>query len=570
MTATKGERRSRLSRRPKTAAPVAPAPAPTPTAADAPEGDAKRNLLDVFLGRGNQETPNPWEPLPERYHYIELDGRHALVVTQERGQFVDYRTTAGASPEAALATALEDINRRDPVLVAVAGQYVQARRIAEFPRVPDRALSGAIAAKATQFASLGVLASAGRVIETTEGRAAVVAAVDNARVAPLWALSNRPGEFAITAAPLRLVVDGVHLAMRYGAAEVTWVVDGNVMYHRAMSVGGLDSLYDQLDNAAGPGSARVETVLRNMAQGDMDAVATVESYVADAVSEARQTLNQWATQAKMPAPERIAVFGPGAILPTLPSRLVAAGFKPEPPPLPPGVSFDSLPEPTRLAAWSPAAGARVPVRGLWELFINEAAAAATAARQQAARRATNIARGVIALVLLVLMAVVPVLAADWTRASARADLKEANDQLAPMQPWLDAAAAVQGRIGTVSSISEPVWQDIMRTLYNALPDLPDGSSVTNFSASVGADSITIKIEAAVPDRSGQEVRFAKVAIWARNVADALGAVPNIPNFSHAGNADRVNLELTLPFSDARWYLPRVGATTTTTTPGVQQ
>jgi hypothetical protein len=409
---------------------------------------------------------------------------------------------SGASTAAALAAALREAGARDPVIVGWVADGGLHRTT--MPVVPSPQRRAVIAAAAEQLAP-GELTC---VRVGADGRHAVVGSASGDAVADVLRHAGRP--VALVLAPMTLTEDGLWLGVSRQCAVLTLVEGGIPRLSRRLGCGGLLAPSSALARHGGPGPERLRSVLAGNGSTDSDAVRASDDYVVALATETRATLSSWRRNDRVEAPLAY-VYGPGAALPTLESRLAAEGVRAlAPPPLANASRIDATTQITSLVAMCASSISVDDIVG----FRDTHAEARRVAMSRSAARVRRVALGGILGGAAMLGVVIPVAEGRVARHLSNARLHTADALLAHLAPEERAFTRVNAARSAwlADGAAEPDWSE---AIAGVLGSAPPGISFV----SVGLDdttlpgSVTVTVEA-----DGGATTFADLESWAHTLA----------------------------------------------------
>lgn len=431
---------------------------------------------------------------------IELDGARATLVAVVDGAAVFAKAFTGATPGEALTAALAGTKRNDHIRVALVTPGSRVRRL----DVTGEMLASRAAFEDAVYTALpvpregttaaGLFFDPDALVGATLGAGVGALAPADPVEAAYALLGNRKAEIVPPAFTLT-GHDGLHLAVRGATADLTLVVDGRPVAHRQMRCGGLDDVAATLgDGATDVGERRLAAALAGGGVPDPVAAAEVDQYLRKLAHEVRQTRDHWARSGEK-APAEVTVFGTGALATGLDEHLRDAGLtRTELPGL--NRSLAVLAPQQRLAAAGAFLAAATAGDGLPAAAYPNPRALALAV---AAARRSKTRRQLVA-VLAVLLAAV--LAAGVPILRGAIDLKSANAERAAAQTRLDARAAQDQELTTVTRLCgmyrsltahDPRWSQVLGIVYTSAAE--HGAQVANLTATSDGTTISAAVTA---------------------------------------------------------------------------
>jgi len=491
-------------------------------------------------------------------HAVEVDGDFVRWCVIDNTRVIDYGTIHGSSTTDAVAQWRNAAHPSGDISIVWSGPGAQCRRMRVDRRITGDLLAPVLANKAA--GELGATLSdhlVSAVALTPDGvgidEPYVVASVDAASVAAIWAPLSGMDRVSVTTLPLIWSEDGLHLSIRWSSATLALVDSGYPVQFRYLDSGGLELLAHNLIDALNLTDESPAEVVARVALSNImptgEAGKVVQDYIDRLAFSIRQSANAWA-KGGMPLPDSVYISGMGVRLPTeevehaiaAQSGLVARreGI---------AVALDRTSIPldedgashivvmTALAGAIPASAALLD-RGLEGL---------KRARQRAAAKRRKIGAIVGAVLALVALGVAPILLADSGLSSANANLATANttyQQLAPYVAASNELLAGQSAV-TAASSGNVDWSVVVAKVIAASPPNATFSAI-NISGLTGTETITL-----VGSLAGT-TSFAPVAGWISSLK-ALGfgvAVSSISSATSNNSSTGVSVALNLTGSTA--------------------
>lgn len=485
-------------------------------------------------------------------HAVEVDGDFVRWCAIDDTRVTDYGTIHGSSTTDAVTRWRDETHPSGDISIVWTGPGVQCRRMRVDRRITGELLAPVLANKAA--GELGATLSdhlVSAIPLTPDGVGSdepyVVASVDAASVAAIWAPLSGMDRVSVTTLPLIWSEDGLHLSIRWSSATLTLVDSGYPIQFRYLDSGGLELLAHNLVDALNLPPENLAEVVSRVALSNImptgEAGKVVQDYIDRLAFSVRQSANAWA-KGGMSLPDSVYVSGMGVRLPSeevehaiaaqsgLVSRREGVAVALDRTSIPldeDGASHIAVM--TALAGTIPDSAALLD-RGLEGL---------RRARRQAAVKRRKIGAIVGIVLAVVALGAAPIVLADNGLSTAKSDLAAENTTYQQLAPYVAASnELLAGRSAvTAASAGSVDWSIVVAKVIAASPPNATFSSI-NISGVTGTETIAL-----VGTLSGT-TSFAPVAGWisslkALGFGVAVSSISNSTSRSSTGVSVALNL-----------------------------
>jgi hypothetical protein len=478
---------------------------------------------------------------------IEIDEGQVTVAHVEGGMVTSHAVYPGEDTASALVAAMKAEKFDGPVRASLSVHGTALRRIevtADDVRSRtslEAAVFAAVAANRDTIEVAGLLPETDELVGSAVASATVaVAPSDAVDVAYRALAARRSVQVEVVPPPFALVGrDGLHLAVRNGECELTFVSAGVPVAFRQLRASGLVRVATGLDRASG-GWQRLTSVLAGA--NDPIAESELTRWCTEVAHEAAETVAFWRRNGADVASD-LWVTGPGAPARQLHERLAAEGF-----------TLVTPDAPERALAYVDHA-VRPVVMGAYlaamSLGVGSPAAAfpnpilITRAKARQSRQSTlRIAAGVaIAALVVAIAGLAPLIQGRLDLRSANAGRDEAQARLSAVEQADVDVRDAQARSAVVKSeATDPRFSKLIAAV---IASAPPGAELSQFNTAVSNNKIDVSVIAKLPPNG-----YDQVTAWLDRLRTDLGAQDLwTPGLTQQPDSVTTNLTFSVPAKD---------------------